>query len=98
MSVHERVVGSYKIEENPNSSYLANVNESTHEVLVTERRYSILSLLPRCVFHNPKIPKLDRFAKCNKQRPRHLEEWLLTRSPTLTGSPNPNPSIQRPSK
>lgn len=35
------------------SNYLANVNEASHEVLVAERIHCMLSLLPRCIFHNP---------------------------------------------
>ena len=34
-------------------AYFANVDETTHQVLVAERVDSILCLLPRCVFHNP---------------------------------------------
>ena len=33
-------------------TYFADVYESTHEVLVTERVDRLLGLLPRCVFHN----------------------------------------------
>ena len=33
-------------------SIFANVYESTHKVLITERRHGILSLLPSCIFHD----------------------------------------------
>src|SRR5271155_2078979 len=35
------------------ATYLANIDESTHEVLVAECCDCLLGLFPRCVFHNP---------------------------------------------
>ncbi len=32
--------------------YLTNVNQSSHEVLVAERIYGLLSLLPGGIFYN----------------------------------------------
>jgi hypothetical protein len=44
--------GSWVGETRLGLSVFANVYESSHEVLITERRHGILSLLPSCIFHN----------------------------------------------
>jgi hypothetical protein len=33
-------------------SILADIDESAHQVLITERRYGVLRLLPRCILNN----------------------------------------------
>ena len=34
-------------------AYFANVDKSTHQILVTEGVHGLLSLISCCVFHNP---------------------------------------------
>lgn len=69
-------------------TYLSNVNESAHQVLVAERADGLLCLFSRCVLHNPATVSI-----CTS-----LERCMgLTRIPTRPAGRIPNPSIQHPS-
>lgn len=72
----------------PRGTCLSDVDKSTHQVLVAERRDGILGLLPCCVLHNSGTT-------VSMHSRQEVPEEVTYPHPYKTHGQGPNPSIQR---
>lgn len=78
----------FSVLEGNDASYLTDVDESSHQILVAEGVYRILRLFPGCVFHNPMVTVSNTKLTIKDQGSQ------LTRIPTVSRTARPSPSTQ----
>ena len=76
-------------------AYLADVDQTTHEVSVAEGVDGVLGLFPGLIFHNPRDSMVSQWSLWPMGRNRRNDLPASLHDPQTT---SPNPSIQHSSQ